>query len=35
MSFAAIDPKFLIVINNYTSYDERKFWNYVRNLGIK
>ena len=35
MSFAANDPKFLIMIDNFTSYDEQNFWSQVRNLWVR
>ena len=35
MSFAVIDPKFLIMINNYPSYDGQNFWSYIHNLWVR
>ena len=32
MSFPAISLKFLIMIEDYPSYHQKKFWLYVRNL---
>lgn len=30
MSFMVIDPKFLIIISNYPSYDGQNFWSYIQ-----
>lgn len=32
MSFSAIDPKFLIMMINYASYNKQNFWNELPNL---
>lgn len=32
MSFVAIDPEILIMIENYASYSKRTFWNKLTDL---